>query len=272
MKKKPTIAQKTVAKKQKRRKFRDILPWILCPPLAVLAYLLKFVFQGYSFSALVCCILIGLILFYAITGNLNWQWVPVLRKFVTVCLILGLIVCAATEVLILRASLGDPVTPVEYIVVLGAKVRNTGPSVALKERIRGAYDYLAAHPDAIAVVSGGQGDDEPMPEAKAMFDGLVALGIDPQRVWMEDQATSTWENIQFSLNLIEEKTGQRPTKLGVVSSEYHLFRAGLFTEAAGAEFVGIPAHTTRVSQKINHFMREIAGVWYYWILGGTYDA
>ena len=272
MKKKPTIAQKKAAGKKHKRRFRDILPWILCPPLALLAYFLKFIAPGYSFSALLCCVLIAIILFYSITGRMSCSWVPVLRKCVTLCLILGLILAGITEVFIFRASLGSPAAQVDYIVVLGAKVRSSGPSVAMMERVRGAYGYLTDHPQAIAVVSGGQGADEPMTEAKAMYDQLVKLGIDPSRIWMEDRSTSTWENITFSLNLIEEKTGHRPETLGVVSSEYHLFRAGLFTEAAGAEFVGIPAHTTRVSQKVNHFLREIAGVWYYWILGGTYDA
>ena len=29
--------------------------------------------------------------------------------------------------------------------------------------------------------------------------------------------------------------------------------------------------TSRFSQKVNHFMREIAGVWHYLILGGQYE-
>ena len=105
-----------------------------------------------------------------------------------------------------------------------------------------------------------------------MYDELVKLGIDPGRIWLEDKATSTWENLNFSLNLIQEKTGTRPEKIGVVSSEYHLFRASLFAKANEVGFVGIPAATSRLSQKINHFMREVAGVWHYLILGGQYDA
>ena len=65
--------------------------------------------------------------------------------------------------------------------------------------------------------------------------------------------------------------GMRPEKLGVLSSEYHLFRASLFAKACNVEFVGIPARTSRLSQMINHFMREVAGVWHYPILGGQYD-
>ena len=101
-----------------------------------------------------------------------------------------------------------------------------------------------------------------------MYDELVKLGIEPERIWIEDSATSTRENITFALDLIEEKTGTRPDTLGVVSSEYHLFRAGLLTRECGVEFVGIPAKTSRVSQLVNHMMREAAGVWQYLILGG----
>ena len=104
-----------------------------------------------------------------------------------------------------------------------------------------------------------------------MYRELFWLGIPRERLWMENNATSTWENLNFSLNLIEEKTGQRPTKIGVLSSEYHLFRASLFAKACDVEFVGIPARTSRWGQRVNHFMREVAGVWHYLLLGGQYD-
>lgn len=103
-----------------------------------------------------------------------------------------------------------------------------------------------------------------------MYVELTNLGIDGERVWTEDQAESTWENIRYSLDLIEQNTGTRPTRLGVLSSEYHLFRASLFAKKNGVEFVGIPAKTSRFSQKVNHFMREVAGVWHYILLGGNY--
>ncbi len=250
------------------------LPLLVCGLLAVLAFVLKFILPGYSFSALVCCCLIGIIGFYEVTRVLLPvfpAWVPVLRRIFTICLALGLLVVGVTEAVILHASFGSPREQVDYVVVLGAKVRHDGPSLSLWDRIYAAADYLEAHPDTIAVVSGGQGPDEHMTEAQAMYDELVKLGIDPERIWMEEKATSTWENLNLSLDLIEAKTGQRPTKLGVLSSEYHLFRASLFAKACGVEFVGVPARTSRLSQALNHFMREVAGVWHYILLGGQYD-
>lgn len=272
---KKTTAEKKEKKAAKKRSFRSVLPWLLCAPLAALAAFLKFVVPGYSFSALVCCLLIFIIVFYTVTGHMADKFpkgIPMLRKIFTICLVICLLVVGITECIIIKASFGDPEEEVEYMVVLGAKVNPTGPSVSLWDRINAAYDYLEANPNVIAILSGGQGNDEPMAEAQSMYGELVKLGIDPSRLWMEDQATSTWENIQFSLNLIEEKTGTRPSKLGVLSSEYHLFRASLFAKACDVEFVGIPAQTSRLSQKINHFMREVAGVWHYIILGGQYDA
>ena len=104
-----------------------------------------------------------------------------------------------------------------------------------------------------------------------MFNELTARGIPARRLWLEDRSTSTWENLNFSLDLIEAKTGTRPAQLGVLSSEYHLFRASLFAKACGVDFVGIPARTSRPAQAINHFMREVAGIWHYLLLGGQYD-
>ncbi len=250
------------------------LAWLVCALLALAAFVLRFLLPGYSFSALVCCCLIGIIAFYEITRMLREKHprpVKLLRRIFTACLILGLLVVGATEAVIIRYSLGNPEEPVDYVVVLGAKIRDIGPSASLWDRIHGAYDYLAAHPDVTAVLSGGQGADEPIPEAQAMYDELVKLGIDENRLWMEDQATSTWENLNFSLDLIEAKTGVRPETLGIISSEYHLFRSSLFARKCGVDFVGIPAKTTQPGQKINHFMREVAGVWHFLILGGQYD-
>ena len=247
---------------------------IVCAVLGLLAFFLKFCVPGYSFSALVCLCLIAIILFYSfmpMVGLTHPAFARVTTRIFTVILIIGLLVVGITEAIIIKYSFGDPKESVDYIVVLGAKVNADGPSVSLWDRICAAYTYLEEHPQVIAVVSGGQGTDEPITEAECMYRELVLLGIDPKRIWREEKATSTWENMQFTLNLIEEKTGQRPEKLGVLSSEYHLFRSSLFAKACNVEFVGIPARTSRASQAINHFMREVAGVWHYLLLGGQYD-
>ena len=270
-KRRKTMAQRTTDWKTGRTAF--ILRWLLIPPLAAIWYVFTFLMAGYSFSALVCLCLIGILLFYNICYMSRKRFpktTKVVKGLFTFLLCIGLLVVSVTEVLIIRASLGDKNETCEYMVVLGAKVRQDGPSVSLMDRIKAAADYMEAHPEVIAIVSGGQGPDEPMTEARCMYENLVKLGVDPSRIWLEDKATSTWENLRFTLDLIEEKTGQRPAKIGLLSSEYHLFRAKMFAKECGVEAVGIPAHTSRISQMVNHFMREVAGVWHYIILGGQY--
>lgn len=267
-----TIAERTVA--FKTRNWGAVFCWVGIVLCLILAFFFKFFLLGYSFTVMVLLGLAAVLLFYALIPKLAKTYPLTARRIkrvFTAILCIGLIVVGITEFFILRASLGEPKETCDYVVVLGAKVRETGPSASLWDRIYGARDYLEEHPNVIAIVSGGQGTDEPMTEAKAMYDELVKLGIDEDRLWIEDRATSTWENLNFSLNLIEEKTGVRPEKLGIVSSEYHLFRASLFADACGVESVGIPAKTSVFTQYINHLMREVVGVWHYLILGGQYE-
>lgn len=247
----------------------------VCAFLGVLAFFLKFCVPGYSFSALVCLMLIGILLFYVFVPMLGPRFPGVTKwmlRIVTAILILGVLIVGGTEAAIFKASLGSPGREADYVVVLGAKVNKDGPSVSLWDRICAAYEYLEKHPDTVAILSGGQGTDEPITEAECMYRELVNLGIDPKQLRREEKATSTWENIQFSLDLIEEETGVRPDTLGIISSEYHLLRASLLAKKCGVtDFIGIPAKTSRLSQAINHFLREAAGVWHYILLGGHYD-
>lgn len=275
--KKPLLRKKTIAEKTvafKTRNWSSIFCWIGIVICLILAAFFEFCMLGYSFTVTVLLGLAGILLFYALIPKFAKSY-PItarrLKRMFTILLCIGLILVGITEFFIIRASLGEPKETCDYVVVLGAKVRESGPSASLWDRIYGARDYLLAHPDVIAIVSGGQGTDEPMTEAQAMHDELVKLGIDENRIWMEDKASSTWENLNFSLKLIEEKTGTRPENIGIVSSEYHLFRASLFADACGVDSVLIPAQTSILSQRINHFMREVAGVWHYLILGGQYE-
>lgn len=270
---KKSIAERTVA--FKTRNWCAVFGWIGITVFSLLALFLKFCLRGYSFSALVCMCIVGLILVYKglrLLGRKYPQDARTLKRIFTCVLCIGLLVVGVTECIIIEASFGDPKQHCDYMVVLGAGVHGDQPSLSLQNRIDAAFDYLTDHPDVTAILSGGQGEGENLTEAQCMFDHLTAMGIDESRLIMEENATSTWENLNFSLDLIEEKTGTRPAKLGVLSSEYHLFRASLFANACNVEFVGIPAKTTKLSLRINYFMREVAGVWHYLLLGGQYDA
>ena len=240
--------------------------------LAVLAGIFFFALMGYSTLGLVCLGLMGLMVFYRLAARLRDKYPNLIKAVVrifTAILCIGLLVFGVTEAVIVSASRGRPDQPAQFLLVLGAKVNPTGrPSLALKNRIDAAYDYLTAHPDCTAILSGGQGSDEPMTEAECMYRELVARGIGAERLWLEDKSTSTWENLKFTLALIREKTGTEPGKIALLSSEFHLYRAGLFAQRFGLDTIGVPARTTLPLLKVNYFIREAAAVWYYLLFGG----
>lgn len=245
--------------------------------IPIVLILTGIVFRGSnatSFLSLVCwCLAAAVILWFllALLAKTHPDGARFLRRCFIAIVAIGLTVVTVTGAVVGSAARGDTDAECDYIIVLGAKVNGTAPSRTLRERIDAAYAYLMAHPDTVVVVSGGKGVDEGISEAQCMFNSLTARGIAPERIWMEDQAVSTWENLNLSLDLIEAKTGTRPTKIGVVSSEFHLYRATLFAEKCGVEAVGIPGKTGDFIHFTNYFLREIAGVWHYLILGGQYD-
>lgn len=247
-----------------------IIRWLLPAVLLLLSLLFYTAIHGHSFLGLVCLCLAGVVTAYYILDLLKSRFPntsKVLTRTLTVILCIGVLIFAVTEAIIIKASFGQPDAACDYIVVLGAKVNGTAPSLSLSDRIRAAESYLKTHPDTIAILSGGQGVDEGISEAQCMFNELTARGIEPERLWLEDKATSTQENLRFTMTLIEEKTGSRPDSIGLISSEYHLFRAGLFAKECGVTAIGIPAESSWFSIKLNYFMREVAGVWHYILLG-----
>lgn len=250
-----------------------IFKWLIPILLIGLGVFCYNAIQGHEFLGLICFCLSGLSIGYILISLLKQHRrlvAKMLRTVLSTIVCIGIAVFAVTEVIILSASTGNPNEDCAYVIVLGAKVNGTTPAHSLRSRIDAAYDYLSSHPNTIAVLSGGQGEDEEITEAQCMFTELTAMGIAPERLWLEDQSTSTWENLNFSLALIQQKTGVRPEKAGILSSEYHLYRAGLFAKDCGFESVGIPAYTDHFTIRLNNFLREVAGVWHYLILGGQY--
>ena len=142
------------------------------------------------------------------------------------------------------------------VVVLGCQVFPDGhPSLMLRGRINAAYDYLTAHPDALCIASGGQGEDEPMSEAECIRDHLVAGGIDADRILLEDRSTSTEENMRYSLPMLRSPETDVES-VGIVTNDFHVFRAlCLARKNGGFTFYGVPARST-VFGFIHYAMRE----------------
>ena len=154
----------------------------------------------------------------------------------------------------------------DYIVVLGAQVREDGPSGVLRHRIDAAYGYLAENGGTLCVVSGGQGPNEPWTEARGMKDYLVGRGIDPERIIEEGASASTVENLANSLRLIEAREaeggaaeGDAPG-IGIVTNDFHVLRATCIARKLGmGDVCGIAAPSDAWALP-NNLLREALGL------------
>lgn len=134
----------------------------------------------------------------------------------------------------------------DVIIILGARLYGRTPSPALAHRLDRGYDYLIKHPETIAVVSGGIGRGEEITEAEAMKTYLMEKGIAEERILIEDKSFNTYENISFSIDVLE---GQMPSlqlekmKFGIVTNSFHVFRGTLTAREKGLDAFGIPSET-----------------------------
>lgn len=109
------------------------------------------------------------------------------------------------------------------VVVFGCHTDGYTPGPTLKLRLDEAFELLDALPEAVCVVSGGQGSNETVAEAESMKAYLMNRGIDGSRIYAEDESHSTSENIRFTKELLEENS-ITPTRIIGVSTAFHLPR------------------------------------------------
>lgn len=147
-------------------------------------------------------------------------------------------------------------------VVLGCRVYGERPSLSLVERLEAAYEYLTEHPEAVCVVSGGKGNGEDISEAEAMYRWLIDKGINPSRIYKEENSTDTEENIRFSKDVIQENGLDE--NIAIITSEYHTYRAGLMAEQEGLNFGAAPGKTA-IWLFPTFYVRELYAILAEWI-------
>ena len=121
---------------------------------------------------------------------------------------------------------GEP----QVMVILGCQVKSWGPSILLQDRLDEALDYLDDHPDMTVVVSGGQGPDEHISEARAMYDYLVEHGVDGDQILLEEESHNTLQNLKYTLELLENEGYDITADIVVVSNGFHLTRVRMLWE------------------------------------------
>ena len=231
--------------------------WFLCGFAGLAGLGIVLVLPAYRFAGFFLLFLAALVPAYHFLRS------PFPRRVLTGFLAMLFVMLSITGGTIARSAHGTGSQHADYLIVLGCQVRGTEPSRMLRQRIDAAADYLQTYPEAVAIVSGGEGPGEDISEAECMYNSLVAAGIAPERILLEDRATSTMENLRYSLALLDEGAS-----VAIVSNEFHLYRADQMARQLGLSPALVPASTEYPILLTSYFLREILAVWKFHLLGG----
>ena len=185
--------------------------------------------------------------------------VPV-RIIAVVILGVGLILYLYTQVRILTHFKDTSPADLDYIIVLGAQLRGTEPSVVLQYRLDTAVSYLKENPETICIVSGGQGTNEDIPEGAGMKNYLIRRGISEERILSEEESRNTIENILNSKKLLPENASVSDLRIGIVTNNFHVYRGLALANRQGlTSTYGIAAPST-LTYLPNNMLREFVGI------------
>lgn len=139
-------------------------------------------------------------------------------------------------------------------VLLGCKVG----SLAFQFREDKAYEYLMMHEECSLICSGAKGSDEPVSEAEAYYTALINRGISKERLKIEDQSFSTFENLRNSLELLNHTE----ESAAIITQEYHLARSYLIAKKAGYQNPAMIAAYSIPVHHANYLLREVLAIIY----------
>ncbi|WP_310356354.1 YdcF family protein [Neobacillus drentensis] len=168
---------------------------------------------------------------------------------------LGLIYISILQFKISQYSHKEAPKNVDYLIVLGARVKGTVPSLAFASRINAAAEYLKNNKDTFVIASGGKGPGEDISEAESIRRELIKQGINENRIILENQSTDTYENINFSKKSIPKGAAHGL----VVTNTFHLYRAVSIARDYGLDVQGLPAETPWIAV-VKSYSREYLAI------------
>ena len=259
--------------------------------LCVVYFIIIVVYAGISTSFTFIWLFFAALLVFLVYGKWYYarnmeripRWVPV--SVVTTC-IAGVVIMAALCIMVFMGAAASEERDLDYVIVLGARVKEHTVSNSLKKRLDKAIEYAEKNPETYLVLSGGKGPDEPVSEAQAMYQYLVYNGVRPSQLLLEEHSVSTVENLAYSKIIIdshrevirhqreernrltfqrEPKGGyliaaDKPLDVGVLTSNFHVYRACMIAKKWGFENVyGISAQSDPVLF-IHLCVRECASI------------
>ncbi len=179
-------------------------------------------------------------------------------------LLTGCTVLLALTYRVLSESLGSAHFPVECGLVFGAAVHRTDdPGPGIIRRTATAARLLREGSVERLIFTGGKGDASNDSEAEVMRAVAMRQGIDPDLITLEEQSTSTWENLVYSRPLVADCQS-----IVGISDGYHLARIRYLADLQGwGTLPTFPADNPPNGEFLfRSVIREIAAMLYYMVL------
>lgn len=195
-----------------------------------------------------------------------------------VCLILGILVFIISSFIIFSNINYKAEKDLDYLIVLGSKLDKDELSTkSLKRRLDRAKAYIEENPNTTLVLSGGTGEGRTVSEAEVMAAYLLNQGLSTDRILVEIQSHNTKENIIYSFALIQKQvedkrkainiqdinirgpvlsTYNKPKRIGILTSDFHTFRAMALAKNIENEEVYAISSTSPPLTLLNMYLRE----------------
>ena len=187
----------------------------------------------------------------------------VLIKSFWVCFGIGVAIFVLVEGLILSRCSAKGTEGADYVIVLGAQWKTSGPSKVLKYRLDEAAYYLRRNPDAKVIVSGGKGPGEPISEAEGMAGYLEHAGVDREKILVENTSVNTYENLRNSALFLDKNEDS----VVIITNNFHVFRAERLARGQGYKKVTGVAAASYPPMQIHNLLREFCGVMKDFLMG-----
>ena len=204
-----------------------------------------------------------LLLGFLVHNHLLEKLPKILRTLLLIAICAGVLLLALCEGFVLRGFGSRAPAGLDCLIVLGAQVREDGPSAVLKYRLDAAAQYLQENNSTVCIVTGGKGAAEPFPEGQGMKDYLVKSGIPEDRIIVEDRALNTVQNIQYSMALMSSPNA--PT--AIVTNNFHVTRGLALARGQGLTDVYAIAAPSDPLFLPNNMLREFFGLTKDFLLG-----
>ncbi len=234
---------------------------ILCILYGIAVFLIR---SGTMFYAVWLAMGAGFLLLGFLSRIRFYDRLPkIARTLLLIAAALAILLFLICEGFVLKGFGSRAPAGLDYLIVLGAQVREDGPSAVLKYRLDAAANYLQENENTLCIVTGGKGEGEPSTEGDGMRKYLLQQGIAPERIIVEDRARNTVQNIQFSSQLMTSPDA--PTAL--VTNNFHVTRAMALARKQGLTDIYAIAAPSDPLYLPNNMFREFFGLTKDFLLG-----